>query len=515
MQPRTVLLAGLGLLAISGGWIAFGPAREAKAAPRSPDVVFFVVDTLRADRMSVYGAQRRTTPNLERWAKEGVTFDRAYAPAPWTLPSVASLLTGYYPETHGAGVWESVRSQHSPATALTPAALTLPEKLAQHGYNSACWTANAFLTLGCGQGFDPFFTAQGSADELVTWALEGLTTPHEKPAFVYLQPMDVHDPTPVPDDFFRRFPTPEADARIEKHRGFGETSLGIYQGRDLVNYATHRIAAYDGSIAYVDRAFGRLLEGLQAAGRLDSTYVFFLADHGEELWDHVVEEMEGYRDPRGYCGIGHGHTHFEELIHIPLLAWGPGFARGQRVATPVSLIDLPGTVLDLLGLGEKMRPDSPGRTLRPALLGNPLERVPLFFQQISYGYRRRAIIDERDRKLILSTNQEEATFAFDLVKDPKEKKNLAQTSEGASFDDLRAVIDRIVASQPPTLPMVEEARIEDAVLERLKAVGYFGGIQPAMKPASSRSSQPAGAESGPSAIGPDDDLTTDPAARYR
>lgn len=334
-------------------------------APNAPNVVLLVLDTVRADRLSLYGYGRDTTPNLSRLARRGVRFEHARSTAPWTLPSHCTMMTGLYPHQFSAGL-------HGPLDDANP---TLAEFLAGNGYATAGFVANTTYCggeTGLSRGFahyedhdlspwgilcstalgkrviahavglvrDPL-GENGKADmrkdaarinrDMLAW----IDRQGDRPFFVFANYFDAHNPYLPPASFQRHFgvkPETSADfTTLDRWFILDKKSLTPRDVR-LVN------DAYDDCIASLDEQLGRLFDALDQRGRLDDTLVIVTADHGEHFGEHEL--------------YGHASSLYDQEIHVPLLAVLPGGAHaGRSVAAPVSLRDLPATVVDLLGLG--------------------------------------------------------------------------------------------------------------------------------------------------------------------
>ncbi len=301
----------------------FGEAPQAGAR----NVVVIVIDTLRADRLSCYGYERKTTPQLDALAARGLRFERAYGTAPWTLPSTSSLLTGLQPEMH--------RALHFFAS-ISPDARLLAESLHGAGYETAAFVGNYFVQplFGFERGFDRF--DQGcmvdragiNSDQISDAAVKWLDQPHSKPFLLYLHYFDPH-------------------YNYWDHEGFtfgvADTDR-VFSGADIFKLreqARHFDAAdhqrldalYDSEVAFTDHHVGRVLTKLHDLGHDQDTFVLVTADHGEGLADH------------GW--IGHTIQLYEESIRVPLLLAGPGIAPAVRGELPVQLDDVLGPLLRL------------------------------------------------------------------------------------------------------------------------------------------------------------------------
>lgn len=334
--------------------------------PGAPDVLLLVLDTQRAASTSLYAEdypdQRITTPNLERWAETAVVFDRAIAPASWTLPSHASMFTGRLNQELGTGFFTPLDERYP----------TLAEVLQANGYVTAGFVANIdFVSdfYGLDRGFIHYQdqprsigmtlesswltrvcvrTARrwiGNRDDVVRKRaadvnhefLSWLATKPGRPFFAFLNYFDPHSPyrPPVPFDTLFR------EERGRYHIGRDYSALR-FTTQDIEELE----AAYDASIAYTDLEVGRLLDTLENAGVLENALVLITADHGESFGEH------------GW--LGHANSLHLSEVHVPLLIRPPGGVHpGRRAIQVVSLRDLSATVLDLVGIDRVL----PGRSL--------------------------------------------------------------------------------------------------------------------------------------------------------
>jgi arylsulfatase A-like enzyme len=353
------LIAGLAATRVGSAWRAEWQAHDRlPAAPRgAPNVVLITLDTVRAKNLSLYGYGRHTSPQLERWAKKGVTFDRALATAPWTLPSHAGMFTGRHAD-HLSTSW------HTPLDSTYP---TLAEVLASHGYATAGFVANRYYAgfdSGLNRGFARYEDYGFSPGEFVNtstlakWLgnqkwVRGLLDHYnlygrksaadvneaflrwqagrgDRPFFAFLNYLDAHDPYLPPPPFRGRFGpalTPRERALMTDWWPCHKLKLT----RPQIDLA---MRAYDSCIASLDHHIGLLLDELDRRGVLDNTVVILTADHGEHFGEHDL--------------MLHGNSLYRDLVHVPLVVLAPGrVPAGRRVREFVSLRDLPATVLDL------------------------------------------------------------------------------------------------------------------------------------------------------------------------
>jgi arylsulfatase len=333
-----------------------GCARE-DTGPR--DVVLITIDTLRADRVGLYGCVQPTTPFIDSLAAESVVFDRAYTTCPSTAPAVASLLTGTHRETHG------VRAN---GMSLPDGVPTLAERLRDHGYRTIGRVANPLVdaSRGFSRGFTDFAMPPGLSQRppaildgapLVADVLHVLDGLGDEPVFLWVHFYDPHGPYFPPGPYRARFRAadyawPDEPATLpvagERNALFTIPQYQIVdEGRAPAEYR----ARYDAEIRYVDDHVRAIVERLRARGRWRRTVFVLTADHGEGLGE------------RGYY-FQHGWFANEAATRVPLLIRAPGLAGGRRVARLASLVDVVPTVLELAGLP----PDAAleGRSLRDA-----------------------------------------------------------------------------------------------------------------------------------------------------
>ncbi len=443
--------AGAGAGAAAGAPLAWGPAALATGsragAAERPNVLFVVIDTLRHDHVGAYGYERDTTPEIDRrLAARGAVLEDAYSQAPWTLPSVVSFLTGRYPgEILG----------DDPATFGIPEGVpSLAEEMAALGYRTAGFIANPTLHdgNGLGRGFETFHSPQGMAalelhaDSVNRRAIPWLHAHRDEPFFLYVHYIDPHDPYWNPDLVDGRSPWFEDPGGMS-----GRWVHGVYSGKlpidDLDRTVEHFTALYDSEIRYVDRALGELLDAIPEEVLAD-TLIVLTSDHGEELYDHG--------------GWKHGHTLYEDQIHVPLIVrWDGRIPEGSRLPGTVRLLDVTPTLLEAAG-GEA--PASwQGRSLLPSLTGGePLPRAAAYAENLQVGPLRAAAVAD-GRKLILFNQTEPFDPAnplqehlyevdlerlgpvemYDLASDPGERTNLAPTPEGVPDEETARRLERL------------------------------------------------------------------------
>jgi arylsulfatase A-like enzyme len=371
------------------------------------NIIVVLVDTLRADKLDVYKAGSRVkTPGLSTFLETSAVMLNARTPENWTKPSVASLLSSLLPWQHNAFTGDAV---------VPSSVELLPELLRERGYYTGAFIANGYVSdkFGFKQGWATYRNyiregrrtiAQEVAADVVEW-LDG--RPKDKPFFLYMHTIDPHVPYKPPKSFLDLYdPAPYAgpvDFRktnelLEKIK-IGSLKLN---DRDKVRLE----ALYDGEISYHDVHFAATLRALSERGLSEETAIVVTSDHGEEFWDHG--------------SVGHGHSVYDELLHIPMIVRIPGLTEGkQRMPDNVSLVDVMPTLLDAVGLE---KPDHlVGQSFYRELQGQggsaPRATVSGFMQ----SWRTLGI-----GSLKLIQRAPENMWLYDVAQDPGEKRDVAK-----------------------------------------------------------------------------------------
>ncbi|MEO0652959.1 MAG: sulfatase [Planctomycetota bacterium] len=438
------------------------PAPDADAGPQRV-VVLFLVDTLRADRLSTYGHTRETSPNLDRLAATGVVFEQAWSPAPWTLPATASLLTGLDPTAHGAGFsgeWRDLDA--SLPNGLAEGVVTLPERLSDAGWRCEAMVTNPFVGFGLERGFERFELAQTEGADVVRFGLERLDVADERPLFLLLHLMDAHDPLLVPDEDVLTIADGQGQVPL-----WSRTFEFI---EERVEHRDERLRTYDGAVRYVDRQLGVLLDGLEARGMLARTTVAFTSDHGEELFEtSALQTTARYRRPERTRALGHGHVLFEEVQRVPLVIGGAGLeARaGQRRRDLVASHDLAPTLLDLADVAHDPS-DLDARSLAPWIAGGEAAPRAVVATGIAYGPDRWGLV--RDGFEFVQGGEGEEDVLVEVGGDERRDLSREQPQLAAELrSDLEA------ARQLAKVRTGSQLELSDAERERLQAIGYLAG----------------------------------------
>jgi arylsulfatase A-like enzyme len=377
-------LAGLALCAC----VEPGPAPP-------PNVVLIVIDTLRRDHLGAYGHERPASPQLDRFAADAVRYDAAQSQAPWTLPSVAAILTGRDPAALGIARDTDV---------LDPGLVLLSEVLRDHGYATGAIVSHHFVSADWGfdQGFDRFDDSQAQGHLAVTSpavteaALAFLEAHRDRPFFLFLHYFDPHFAYLEHDGFRFERDAPYAgwiESRTPRKRMMEQlATLTDADAREM-----RRL--YASEIAFTDHHIGRVLARLRELELYDRTLILVTADHGEEFLDH------------GH--LGHGSTLYEDVIAVPLLVRYPGRGAGV-VERPVALIDVFPTVLALIGV-------KPGAEVEGvSLLEEPAGGRLVFGSTAQRG----GVHAVRDDRFKLIHRRRGGPELYDLTLDPEERRNL-------------------------------------------------------------------------------------------
>jgi len=436
--------------------------------PPRPDVVIWLVDTLRADHLGCYGHARDTSPRLDALARAGVLFEQAHAPSNWTQPSVAAILSGRQP-----GAFDPGFGSVAPAGLLMAA-----ERFAEAGYVSAGFTATVATAarFGFAQGFDeyeeldllldPGQRKQRGADvygaQRLVEAARGFLDRRARaddgrPFLLYLHSVDPHAPyggaTSGPS-FAGPYDGPidgsvESVARAQRE-GYAFTEADRRHVADL----------YDDDVRFNDAQLGALVDELGARGLLRDTLLVVVSDHGEELWE------------RGALGHGHGDLH-AELTHVPLvLHWPAALPAGRRVPALVGALDLLPTLLELIGLppggdldgvsraGLARGAQGPGA---PALLLDrckPLSPVSAL----------------RTPDWLLHAGVAPLAGLYDVRADPRAAVDLS-AARGSEAVRLREALDLLAARRDgawAALQAGQPVEVDAETVEKLRALGYLG-----------------------------------------
>ena len=453
------------------------------------NVVLFLIDTLRFDRLGAYGYAGAKSPAIDALARSGIVFEQAYAPGPWTLPSVASMHTSTFMCEHGV----LVDQQRIPSS-MDPLAV----RMKRTGYATASFYTNPYAgpITGLDRGFDREQLMQDGteADDLRPW----LDSLGQAPFFLYVHNVEPHNPYDCRDAELKQFAMPiDPPMRTAAKNGYdyyrhltrvdfregrdpGETDNTVLQNASLAFLDELRAPVsvmYDAQVALADARVGGLIETLKDEGVWDNTLFLLVADHGEEFGEHG--------------GWLHDQSVYEELVHVPMIVRLPGGAgAGRRIDDVVSLVDVLPTILGWIDR-QPLIGEARGVDLSPLLRGEALDdpaatrlRVPSMRTNRKKYYRpwkelrgdQNVVVRDGRWKGIWNTEVDSFEL-FDLKADPLERNNLSaqQTERTATMKDFAARwLAECVESSPAGVDGGGEvAPLDEETKARLRSLGYI------------------------------------------
>ena len=416
---------------------------------KRPNIIFLMIDTLRADRVGRYGHPGKLTPTMDALAAEGVWFEHCQSAAPWTLPSIASLFTSYYPSVHKATDYKKVENARKEGgdevvSMLSKDFDTLAEALASNGYQTAAVSLNPFILdrFGFGQGFGHYYEGAPEngavgADANRT-AFEWLDKERDasKPFFLYLHFMDCHGPYDAPAKYVDPLmeameASPTKTALTARQRQFlpdypvqhylrRKPPVGSDPSRysRLQGYREYWIAGYEAGVHEQDDYLADLIAGLKQRGVWDDAYVILVADHGEAFGEH------DYWD--------HGLGLHEHQLSVPLILRWPGvLPEGRKIAGVARTIDIMPTILEQLRIKFSF---GQGASLVGAVASGQVNAANVVYSESAKapGMRQDAILSG-NWKLIRSQRpaegqvEQELVHLSDLSADPGERNELSKS----------------------------------------------------------------------------------------
>lgn len=470
-------------------WAAWAQPRvvyEQTLKPRFDQLVLLIsVDTLRPDRLGLYGGNRQTSPELERLARDAIVFETAVATSPWTIPSHASMLTSTDPCVHGADAQKAI-ADNVPL---------LAEILGEKGWQAAGFVDSFYMSrkFGFHRGFDHFDDKGAPRGDyrrggrLVRQRLfDWLTSAGDQPAFVFWHLMDVHGPYRASAPFGGKFrgavkPPEVPDPRLQQLKDVGYHG---YLEVDQFSSFEDLLAAYDEGIAEADSILGGLLQMLRATGLYDNALIVVTSDHGESFLDHGI-------------WVGHGLFLTDDEIRVPLIVKLPDNQHaGARVSGPVSLVDIAPTILDALGVegpdsfqGQSLISPSPGEpgSLPRVATGFSNNTGARFLRTEGFKYISPATVVAKkitrdvlkigDGRTLPVTPLLREQF-YDLNTDAQEAQSLARSSDREGVDDQLKNFRAEFARQTRECGVLkveaqsEVPELDPEIKRQLEALGY-------------------------------------------
>lgn len=482
------------------------PVREgaAQAPAGAPDVLFIVMDTVRAQSTSAYGYERKTTPNFDRIAQEGVLFKDANSPATWSLPAHAALFTGTFPSWNNANAETRFLDDKLP---------TLAETLGDAGWQTRCFSANPHISdsFGLTRGFQAndkawatgtsarnfsfiyrlvdalhLGGAEDKGGSIVVGNIERWmkSRPADAPPqFVFVNFLEAHFPFhQLPEEFLNEF----QDRPVSELREINQIAFGVQFGRQLTDEEyeiVHQplVDMYDAGVLYTDHLVGEVLDVWEEAGLLDNTIVVVIGDHGESVGEQGA--------------FGHVTPMNEQVLRVPFaIRYPKKIQAGSVVDQPISTVGTYATVLDLLGLNPpsvyqvgSLLPGIQGDEVGKPVLAERFEEHMLsarFGEGEANG--KGPLVNPRGRfrayrsgdyKLVQHTT--DGTVLFNLSSDPMESRDIAGNDKYTTqamvseLESWQARLGLPALDAPIDAPKSLPENLSAEELEALRALGYI------------------------------------------
>jgi arylsulfatase A-like enzyme len=425
---------------------------------KKPNIILIVIDTLRFDHLGCYGYKRNTTPNIDSLANQSLLFKNAIITAPWTLPSVASILTSQYPSV--LGIHDRIR----PMDGRFP---LFSELLKQYNYKTHGIISHTLLLarLGFGKGFDYYdeesiFGHKGiSSPSVTSKAVSYLQQNHDKPFFLFLHYFDPHYDYLLHKKYNYY---PSYRGRVKS----GHSIIDLWRIRDNLSKddIKYLVSLYDSEITFTDEYIGELLNELRNRGLYDNSIIIITSDHGEEFME------------RGW--IGHTLTLHQELVHVPLIMKFPG-DKSRIIDSPVSLIDIVPTICKYLDL--KIPNNLDGRVLDLSR-GSTIKSGPIFSETFNPQIHRPKVTPIAFRSVILGNQKlirdeiKNSKQVYNLSDDPHERDNLSgqHSEQNKRLEALLSKWISYVKTKHKTGPSQDESELfTPEQRKQLESLGYL------------------------------------------
>ncbi len=401
------------------------------------NVIMIALDGTQAAYLGHLG--HGVTPNLDSFAKKGVSFSNAISPASWTVPTYLSVFSSTYPSQHGLVnryvEFNKDKKTLDNFTTRKPDLQVIAQILKDRGYATGGFTGDAGLgqVLGYNKGFDIYVDDRrfGGLDYTIDKFLDWLPKDGKKPFFAFVHGYDSHAQYKLPEGFINKV----KDVDAETLKELSPEKQGVLREEGLINGTTNISEVkkkawrswYKAKVTDTDARFGHLMEEIEKRGLLTNLIVVIFSDHGTEFFEHGR--------------VDHGHTLYDELVRVPFMMYVPKMkAQKENVKTQVSTIDILPTVLDVLKLpvDKNLEKQMAGRKLTKILSGQTLPSKDVFTEtDYRNAVHKRGMRTADNWKYIISldTGSEEL---YKLTSDPQELVNLATKKENRKKrDELR------------------------------------------------------------------------------
>ncbi|MCP4606685.1 MAG: sulfatase [Proteobacteria bacterium] len=463
--------------------------------PGAVDVILLTVDALRADFTNPYGETLPTTPFLSKLAAEGVTFTNAFAAAPWTVPSMFSIITGLYPTEHGLTSGQTVGAHVVGQNSLPQDAFTLTERLAEIGYSTFGINTNYHMApqFGFNQGFKRYVGSEFTFLPFPNLAVDSFkyqikATPKY---FLWLHYLDPHFPYTTQSPWFGKWndsrfrtlfdlseevalkyywykrglppndPVDPDEVQLVHHltNRLTHNSILLFHGlpkiKDIVDqdYIRFFKAAYKSTLRQTDEAMEKALQSL---GVDDQTLLIFISDHGEELFE------------RGQLGHRKNSSLYQELLRVPFIIRLPGGkGAGTVIDTQVSTLDIVPTVLEIIG--QPIPDDLSGQSLVPLIEGMSFSPRPLFAEVSSWAGETRCIFEFPWKYMHNFTHRQ--SRLYNIEDDPNEMNDLFAQEKNRALEMHDRLVEWIGRTKP-RWKLRDTVQLSPLDIRRLRQMGY-------------------------------------------
>ncbi len=423
-----------------------------------PNVYLIVIDTLRADRLGVLGNKGNLTPNIDALAKQGVVFKNCFSTSSWTVPSMASIMTGYFAARHGVEHGVVLNDNVASQQRLNSDYLTLAERLKDAGYSTHAIVTNGHLApeYGFAQGFDDYNLKEWAQGSWVnkTASAKSLSLKGKAPYFLFALYFDPHEPYRHRKWMGIKYP--------EKYGAKELAELSNEKLWDIMNDKKFPknpeklkalMALYDSEVKYTDMLVGKLLKSL---GATDNDLIIVVSDHGEAFFEHK--------------NLGHGTTVFLEEVRVPCVIRFPNKKyAGQVIDGKISIVDILPTIFGAIGkqVGEQLD----GVDLFDCLLNQVFTERSLFIDLNRPGIKMNSVI-LRDWKLNLNRRWDRNSL-FNIRYDPFEKNDVIGEKPKTAVRLEKQITDKLILGSKHPCPMVRMKNATKEDLEKFKSLGYI------------------------------------------
>ncbi|MDD5086847.1 MAG: sulfatase [Candidatus Nanoarchaeia archaeon] len=441
------------------------------------NVLIISIDTLRKDKLGVYGNKKNITPNIDSFAKTSIVFDNAYSTGPWTGPGFGSMLSSKYPSDLGY-TEEKNHNGEEKVYIINNNVKLIQEVMKEKRYMTACFQGNSgvcYPEAGYGRGFDVYET-QTKKDNtfndflkfiglkktysaiLTEKAKKFMNENRENNFFVWINLMEPHVPY-APFKYINKARFISKDI----YMAYFENNYSLLNLKKNPEYnlsyeeKIYVEDKYDMEVKIADDFVGNILNHMKKTGLLEKTIIIFCSDHGEEFWEHG-DNRSGTYDR----GVDHGHTLYNELVNIPLILRIPYQHKKIKNKNTVSIMDIAPTIIDLTDNDSDYGFDG-----IPLIKGNKERKI--FMESIMYGTEKKAVI--KDNIKVIYHPDKEKYEIYNIEKDPNEKKDISHLND---FNELKSsLLDWIKRDKIKLSKSKISEKGEKQMKQRLKDLGYF------------------------------------------